>query len=396
MSEIPKPVIMMLGTHASFFLSHRLPLARHLRDHGFRVIVATHADVAPEALLKEGLEFREIAFRRQGTNVFQELQTLLSIFRLYRRERPALVHHISHKPILYGGLAARLAGIRAVVGTLPGLGYAFAAKGLKAGAIRIVLEILYLLRGRFGRSHLIFQNPDDRAFFIDRKFVSSDFSTLILGSGVDCQKFQPQPERETEPPVVLTVSRMLWTKGIAEVIAAANILRQRGVEARFILAGPAADDNPQSIPLRFLLHWNAKGMVEWVGKSDDVSALLASAHVVCLPSYGGEGLPLALAEAAAAGRPIVTTDTPGCREVVVDGVNGFLVPVGDSVQLADRMAQLLASRDLRRRMGQAGRERALNKLSIEIVCDQTLKLYRRCRRVGIENQLHWPGEKITH
>lgn len=158
MSEITKPVILLLSTHASFFLSYRLPLARHLRDHGYRVIVAAHADVAPEALLQEGLEFREIAFRRQGTNLFQELQILLSIFRLYRHERPALVHHISHKPILYGGLAARLAGIRAVVGTLPGLGYAFAAIGLKARAIRTVIEILYLLRGRCGRSHLIFQN----------------------------------------------------------------------------------------------------------------------------------------------------------------------------------------------------------------------------------------------
>lgn len=374
-NEPLRPSILFLTTHVSYFLSHRMPLARHVRDQGYRIIVAAHADTVLEPLLVEGFEFCEVPFRRQGINPITELYTLWRIFQLYRSEGPLLVHHFSHKAILYGGMAARLAGIRAVVGTVTGLGYSFTAPGIKAGVIRRVIEVLYLCLLRFSRSRLIFQNPDDRAFFVSRHLLDPQLTTQIPGAGVNCREFRPQPD--PEHPVVLTVARLLWSKGIAEVVAASAHLRRRGINVRFVLAGAAGDDNPQSIPVQQVKDWCDQGLIEWHGVCKDVAALLAGSWVVCLPSHR-EGLPLALAEALAAGRPVVTTDVPGCREVVSEGVNGFLVPVGDVVAIADRLELLLADSDLRHRMGQAGREVAESRLSVERVVSSTMLWYRHC------------------
>lgn len=243
------------------------------------------------------------------------------------------------------------------------------------------MELLYVFVSRFSKSNLIFQNFADYAYFTARRLVPKAQANIILGSGVSCTKFHPRPEPLSGRPIIVTPARMLWSKGIGDLVEAAILLRKRGVDARFILAGLAGDDNPQNISVEQLQRWNADGIVEWIGVSKDMPALLASAQIVCLPSHR-EGLPLALAEAAAAGRPIVTTDTPGCREVVEDGVNGFLVPLGDCVRLADRIEELLDNPELRRKMGHAGRQRALQHLALERIIQQTTSLY--WRTIGIE------------
>lgn len=371
----PPTRILFLTTHSSYFVSHRMPLARFLRDQGYEVIVAAAADSGVSDIEEEGFRFCNVPFRRQGMNILTELYTLFCIVRLYARERPSLVHHISHKPVIYGAVAAHLTGIRAIVGTVTGLGYAYAGPGLKASIVRFIIEMLYRLYFRDGRTHLIFQNPNDQALFVRKRFISPSRTSLIAGSGVDCEVFVPSTEPEGVPVVVLA-SRMLRDKGVGEFVEAARQLKARGVSARFILAGAAGDNNPSSIPEAQLLAWTQEGVVDWVGYSRDMPTLFARAHIVCLPSYR-EGLPLVLAEAAAAGKPVITTDTPGCRDVVQEGVNGFLVPVQDSKILADRMECLLQDAGARQRMGEAGRAFALQQFAVEHIVAQTVDIYQR-------------------
>ena len=365
--------ILFLTTHASYFKSHRLPIARFLLDHGVEVIVAAAIDTDISILEQEGFRFCHVPFRRQGTNILIELYTLFCVTKIYLKEKPSLVHHISHKPILYGSIAARLAGIKAIVGTVTGLGYSFIARGLKARVIRLMIEILYKLSILTAQTHFIFQNPDDRSLFIRKGFISSSRTTLIYGSGVDTRIFTPTPEAHGVPVVILA-ARMLWSKGVGDFVDAARLIKSRGITAKFILAGAAGDSNPQSISTSQLEIWSKEGIVEWVGHDRDVPTLLSKAHIVCLPSYG-EGLPLVLAEAAAAGKPIVTTDTPGCREVVEHDVNGFLVPSHDSHELAKRIEHLLIDFDLRQRMGAASRSMSMKKFSVEHIIAQTIEVY---------------------
>lgn len=369
--------IVLMATHASFVVSHRLPLAYYLKRKGFRVIVATHIDIPLAPRLAQDFEFREIPFQRRGTNPLSEAMTLLSIWALYRRVHPALVHHFGHKPILYGGLAARMTGIASVLGTVTGLGYAYVSPGRKARLVRALLRVLYRSLLRSSSSYLIFQNRDDQLFFEANGMAAPGRSTLIRGSGVDCRRFHPTDPPGSRLPVVLSHSRMLWSKGIGEVVEAARLLKQRGIQARFILAGAAGDENPQSIPESMLRAWQAEGLVEWVGVADDMPRLLATARVVCLPSHR-EGLPLALVEALASGVPVVTTDVPGCRDVVIDGDSGFLVPLRSPLQLAERIAKLLGNSELCTMMGRSGRRRALERFEVNLVVEQTYALYCHC------------------
>lgn len=370
----PRTRILFLTTHASYFVSHRLAVARFLRDQGIEIIVATAAGPGVALIEREGFRFCHVPFRRESMNVLSELHTLFRIARLYIKEKPSLTHHVGHKPILYGAVAGRLAAIGATVGTVTGLGYAYAAPGFKARGAKLAIEMLYRLFFYIGRTHLIFQNPDDRALFVRKRFISPTRTSLIAGSGVDCHTFITSPEPEGVPIVVLA-ARMLRDKGVEEFVDAAKRIKQRGIHAKFILAGAAEDSNPSNISEAELLGWNRAGAIEWIGYCLDIPALMTKTHIVCLPSYR-EGLPLVLAEAAAAGKPIVTTDTPGCREVVQDGVNGFLVPIRDSQALANRIESLLLDGDMRRRMGIAGRFLALQKFSIEHVVAQTVEVYQ--------------------
>lgn len=367
------PKLLFFVTEDWYFCSHRLPLGSGARAAGYAVAVATRVNRHGEPIEAAGLRLIPLALSRGGKNPLSEWRTVWALYRVLRRERPDILHNVAMKPVLYGSLAARLAGVPHVVNALAGLGHIFADQD-RAGRLRqlVKLALRWLLKDH-GR--VIVQNPDDLHLLAASGAVSPEQAVLIRGSGVDLDRFQPQPE-PPGVPVVLLAARLLWDKGVGEYVAAAEALRAMGVTARFVIAGAPDPENHASIPEEQLAAWRDAGHVEWWGQREDMPAVLAQSHIVCLPSYYGEGVPKVLIEAAAAGRAIVTTDMPGCREVVTDGENGLLTPARNSPALAAVLRTLIEDPPLRQRMGQRGRALAEQHFGVDQVVAQTLDLYR--------------------
>jgi glycosyltransferase involved in cell wall biosynthesis len=356
-----------------FFLSHRLPIALAAKDAGMRVTVAAIDTGAGDTIRRHGLEFRPLQLTTRGMNPLGELSAIAGLCRMYRELRPDIVHHVTIKPVIYGSIAAKIVGGMAVVNAISGLGYVFTEHAI-ARALRPVVTRLYRFALSGKRSRTIFQNPDDREQFVRRGLVDAAETYLIRGSGADVDVFRPSPEK-VGGPVVILPSRMIWDKGIAEFVAAAGALRDQYPEARFALVGKPDRGNPKAVPEDQLAEWSRAGVVEWWGHRPDMPAVFAESALVVLPSTYPEGVPKVLIEAAAAGRPIVTTDTPGCREVVRHGVNGLLVPCRDTENLAAAIGYLLAGPEERARMGAAGREIATAEFSLEGVVQAHMEIY---------------------
>jgi glycosyltransferase involved in cell wall biosynthesis len=385
-STAEAPRILFVVNACWFFVSHRLPLARAAQRQGFVVHVAACPDDTVTKLEAAGIVFHPLSFSRNGRHPLRELRTFLSLLALYRRLRPDLVHHVTIKPILYGGLAARIARIPAVVNAVAGLGYTFLARGQAASLFRDLVRFGYRKALSHSNQTVIFQNDDDRREFVSRGLVSPAETALIRGSGVDPDEFSPAAARDGRPLVVLP-ARLLWDKGVAEFVDAAAILKARGVEAQFALVGDPDPHNPASVGEDDLAAWRASGVVEVWGRSEDMPAVFRRAHIACLPSYR-EGLPRALLEAASCGLPIVTTDVPGCRDVVRDGYNGYLVPPRAPHALADALEKLIRDAGARELMGRRGRALVLEQFTLDQVVSETLKLYRtrmeKAERVRIQ------------
>lgn len=323
-------------------------------------------------LEQAGFRWCALPVDRSGINPFRECMTVLRLVRVYRRERPDLAHNFTLKCALYGSVAARLAGTKAVVNAVTGVGYVFASTDFRAKLLRPLVTIV--CKCAFRNTHVIFQNPDNRSAFVRRRIVSEESSHVVKGLGVDVHRFLPTPE-PAGVPIVLLASRMLWDKGIGVFVEAATRLRSNGVVARFVLAGDSDRENPAAVPRSLLKEWRESNTVEWWETRDDMPKVFSQVHVVCLPSYA-EGLPNVLIEGAACGRPLITTDVPGCREVVRHGENGLLVPARDPEALAEAIATLLKDPALRARMGARGREIAVQEFSEERVVRETLEVYR--------------------
>jgi glycosyltransferase involved in cell wall biosynthesis len=371
-----RPRILIVVNVEWYFWSHRLPLARGLRDIGCEVIVAAGVERGYEsAIEREGFRFISLRLSRRSTNPWHEVTSIWELFNLYRRERPDLVHHITIKPVLYGTLAARAAAIPALINTIPGLGYTFSGAGIRGSLVRTAVSKAYqfALSGR--RVRVIFQNPEDRALFCSTRIATPERSVVIRGSGVNIKYFTPSPA-PAGTPIVLLAGRLLWDKGVGELVEAARQLKVRGTECRVVLAGIPDAENPRSIPVSVLEDWQAEGVIEWWGQRDDMPAVLEKSSIVVLPSYYPEGVPKILLEAAASGRPIITTNTPGCREVVRHGENGLLIPPRDSHALAEAIAMLLHNPVLREQMGARGRELVVTQFSEEQVIRETLAVYQ--------------------
>lgn len=366
------PRLLFVVNDAAFFLSHRLPLALGALDAGYEVHVATPASAASATVAGHGLRHHVLDMRRGGQNPLADFRTLVSLGRLYRRLRPDIVHHVTVKPVLYGSLAARALAVPAVVNAVSGLGYLYLAGGWKARARRAMVSALYSAAFGHRNTRIIFQNTDDLAALCTTQ-AEREKATLIRGSGVDLECFRPAAEPDGSP-VVMLAARLLWDKGVGDFVAAAELLRARGATARFVLVGAGDPANPSEVPAGTLRGWEGAGTVECWGQRDDMPEVLSRAHVVCLPSYR-EGMPKVLLEAAACGRPVVTTDVPGCRDAIVPGETGLLVPPGDPAALADAIATLLASPALRARMGRAGRSLAEREFDVRMVVDRTLRIY---------------------
>lgn len=356
-----------------YFCCHRLQLAVRVAQAGYDVHVATPPGRFRATIEGAGLQYHPLQMERQGRNPFADLQTIGRLVRLYRELRPDIVHHVALKPIIYGSMAARLTNVPAIVNAMPGMGYVFLSKQLLSRAIRPGVMAAFKVLVNAPNSRVILQNPDDVERWVSWGVIRRDRIALIRGAGVDTSHFVPTPE-PAGPPLVVLPARLLFDKGVAEFVSAARTLRSRGVSARMALVGEGDPGNPASVTAADLRAWADEGVVELFGWRDDMREVISGANIVCLPSYG-EGLPKALLEAAACGRAIVTTNVPGCREVVSDGDNGLLVPARDALALAGALERLLRDADLRRRMGERGRERAVAELSSDIVGAATLELY---------------------
>ena len=363
-----------------FFMSHRLPIAIAAKNAGYRVHVAAALDAeldqGTESKLSDlGIVLHRLRFSRSGANPIELLRDFIDILRLYLRVRPDVVHLVTLKPLLLGGVAAKLARIKHVVLAVPGRGSVFSAKGLLATFRRWAALVFYRLAYRPGRNRVIVQNVEDRNYFLSRGVFSEADVHLIRGSGVDIRAFMPAPELQSEPLVVFA-SRMLKEKGVEDFVAAAEELGKREIRARFALVGDADPGNPHSHTRNELEAWAASGVVEWWGYRSRMCDVFGACQVVCLPTYYGEGVPKALIEAAACARPIVTSDIPGCRDIVRDGYNGFLIKPRDVQGIADAIEKLLRNRELRQRMGVNGRRLVESEFSLEKVISQTLDVYR--------------------
>ncbi len=362
-----------------FLYNFRLPLARALHERGAEVVLASPKGAYSQLLVSEGFRWIELPMTRDGMNPFRELATIRLIYKLYQREQPDLVHHFTIKYVLYGSLAARFAGIKSVVNTIPGLGYVFTGEGILKSILRVIVHNWYrlALRGSF----VTFDNTDDREYFLEERLVRPENSCVVRGAGVDTENFTPLPEPDGIP-VILQAGRMLVEKGVGEFAGAAGMIKHEGLPCRFVLVGRVDPGNPASIQETQLSAWQQEGLLEWWGWQENIHSAIAQAHIVCHPSYR-EGLPTILLEAAACARPIVTTDTAGCRDAVVDGETGILVPVKDVDALARALRSLITDPALRQEMGIAGRRRAEAEFSVGRVIMDTLHVYRQAGAKGL-------------
>ncbi len=367
--------ILYVTNDTRYFLTHRRPVVEAAQASGYEVHVAAPEGKAAGRIRAEGFSFHAIPLSRQGTRPWEESHTLFALMRLYRALKPDLVQHHTIKPVLYGGIAARLVRVPAVVHVVGGLGYVFKARSLKALLLRTGVKPVYRLAMGHPRTRVVFQNSDDRYEFLRYRFVDEAATVLIKGSGVDTAKFSPLPEPGGTPLVILA-SRMLWDKGVGEFVKAARRLRSEGVVARFALVGDNDPGNPSTIPTAQLDAWRRSGIVEWWGWREDMPATFAQAHLACLPSYY-EGVPKTLIEAAACGRAIVATDIPGCRDAVRHEENGLLVPVRNPGALAAALRRLIEAPELRKRMGMRGRAMVEKEFSAEKIAAETLAVYRK-------------------
>lgn len=372
-----QPVLLMLVTEDWYFCLHRLEIARAARAAGYRVLIATQLSDCREKIEREGLELLPMRWSRASLNPLHALSEILQTARILRRCRPDLVHLVALKPSLYGGIAALLTGTRPVVYNLAGLGSAFSAQGPGARLIRGVLETAFRLLFRRRHSCTIVENSDDREFLMRRIGLPPRQAILIRGIGVDQHRFDYSDEPETAVPVITLVSRLLWPKGIGELVEAGRLLRARGLAFRIQLVGMPDPQSRLSVPESQLRAWQEQDEVVWLGYREDIPAIWRQSSIAVLPSYYREGIPRSLLEAASCGRAIVTTDMPGCREIVEHGRNGLLVPPRDVQALADALEKLLRDAPLRAAMGRAGHAMVLQDFTQEYVIEQSLVVYKQ-------------------
>jgi glycosyltransferase involved in cell wall biosynthesis len=364
----------LLFSNTSWYLyNFRLPFAKKIRSYGYEAIFVAPEDKYSEKIRQAGFAFYGIDLARHGMNPFSELRTITKLSRLFSDIKPAIVHNFTIKCILYGSIAARLSGIPRIVNSVTGLGYVFIEDSVKAKFVRFFVTRLYRLL--FGMRHtaVIFQNPEDQNFFHQQKIVDKERSQLIEGSGVDLARFKPQ-DSASKTFNILLAGRLIFEKGVREYVEAAKMVKQKYPEIRFQIAGEFDSSQPSAVSAQELQKWQEEGLIEYLGHTDAIEAIMAEAAVVALPSYR-EGLPRILIEAAAMGKALIASDVPGCRSVVVDGHNGILVPAKNAEEIAKKIIFLYENPEQRKKMGAAGVQIA-NRFSLDSITDQTALVYK--------------------
>jgi len=371
-----KRKLIFLVTEDWYFWSHRLPMARAAQQAGFDVAVATRVVAHRARIEAAGCRVIPLRWRREEIGPSSSLAAIAEIYRLYRRERPFVVHHIAHKAAILGGIAALLARVPRVVSFIAGVGYMGTSRSrharLVGAATRLLWPVLLLRRN----CRVIVQNDEDRAVIEALRPAAADRITVIRGSGVDLDHFKPLPEPPSPPITAAYVGRMIAIKGVATLVEAQRLLRAQGVEMQLLLVGTPDPANPSSFDEATLRAWSQRPGIVWCGHRDDVRETWATAHIAALASEGGEGVPKTLLEAAAVGRAIVATDVPGNRDVARHGINAILVPPGDAAALATALKSLASDPARRRAYAAAGRSLVAEGFSGEAVTAATLALYR--------------------
>lgn len=370
-----KNIILVLNG-ISFFLSHRLPIAIELKRQGYEVHIVC-PDAAPESFAQQGFTYHQVEMSRKGMNPLAEFLVIRKLYKLFRQVKPDLVHLVTIKPYLYGGIAARLAGVPGVVSAVAGLGIIFSQSNAKNKLLRTVLYPLFKFAFGHKNQNVIFQNNDDKQALVDWIHLPQYKTTVIRGAGADLNLYPYLEETNNNPPIVAFAARLLKDKGVEQFVEASRLLQERGVAAKFWLIGEPDLGNTNTVTKQQLDAWQKAGLVECLGYRTDIPQLFTQANIVSLPSFYGEGLPKVLIEAAACGRAVVTTDWPGCRDAITPNETGLLVPIKDPVALADAIQRLIEDQDLRLAMGRAGRELAEKVFAIEKVVAQHMKIYEQ-------------------
>jgi len=366
--------ILFIVSEDWYFVSHRLHLAVAAIKDGYKVGLLSKTSRHRQLLEETGIEVFDWSLNRRSSNIVLEVRAIADVVSAMKEFKPDLIHAVALKPVLYSSLAATITRTRSCVFALAGLGFIFGSKKWIAKLARPLVLFAFRLAFSGNNTRLILQNPDDQSVILSAGVIEKDKISLIRGAGVDTDIFAPKSNPQ-EPPIVILPARMLWDKGVREFVNCASLIKQQWNDVRFALVGDTDIHNPEAVPVEQLQQWDNEGVVEWWGHMDTMPEVYQQAAIICFPSSYREGLPKSLLEAASCARPIVTYDVVGCREIVVDGENGFLVPLKDEKALIKAVRNLLSDAKLRSRLGQAGRKMVLEEFSQEKVAAQTMQVW---------------------
>ena len=367
-------IILNLDT---FFLSHRKEIGLRAKEAGYDVTIVAHDTGKGDVIRSMGLKFVDLPLNKAGMNVLEEFKTFRFLYTLIGRERPDLVHLVGMKVILWGGLAARLRGTKGMVSAVCGLGVLFSPEYNRGVRKIISMGVLRVMRfiHKARRTYCIFHNTDDQDVFVSHKVISQEYCVRTMGSGINLDVYTYREESGDEVKKVLFTARMVEDKGVLVLIDSAEKLRGRYAgKVQFLLCG-GLDTNPLAVSRERLEELCDGEYIQWLGKRNDVLQLLEQSHIFAFPSYYKEGLPKSCIEAAAVGRPIITCDSVGCRDTVIDGKTGFLIPVKDSEALAEKLQILIENDELRQEMGRNARAFAEESFSLEDVVAAHMNIY---------------------
>ena len=356
------------------FLLYRTPLAMAAKKKGIQVWVASPNTGDASKIISMGFNYIELPMSRKGVNILNEFFTFLRILNIYFKLKPDLIHQVTIKPIIYGTIVSAILNKAYVVNAISGLGFTFSSSS-SSRSLKFLVKNLLKISLKYRKSKVIFQNPDDFNLFVENKLISSNQGVLIKGSGVDCKVFSPLLTDFNTEKIVILPSRMIIEKVIYEFVDAARLLHLEFPNVRFVLVGKIDSGNPSSIDYFEIMSWEKEGIIEWWGHQSDMVTVLNKSTMVVLPTFYGEGLPKVLLEAAACSKPIISTNVPGCKEIVRHEVNGLLIPPKDEVALAEAIRRLLDNPEFARQLGENGREIVQNEFSEALVVEKTFEVY---------------------